>query len=748
MILFPDGIQGLSDSKWAGARGSAHRLVGIDYRSEPGAIKAHQKLSKISASTVDELCKVSLPLSDGSTLWFSSESGKIWREVDDVFTLESTMEIPGYTFGLQSAEYSSFYNFSTQVNIPISFVFKPDGLSMFVLCNSKISGDQEVYQYTLSSAFDVSTASYASKTFTPDINAGAMAMSSDGTKVFIAEDGGSTTIITYTLGTAWDLATAGVAGDTFDFSAQFSRSISLNFNDTGTIMAVFDQTSESIYKYDLGTAWDITTAVFSESFVIDTGLANRGGCFAPDGSRIFVQQSSNNARISEYVLSTAWDLTTASLTTTTFEPDGERYFGISAAPDSSGFYVGTQSSESVYRYELTPADEDLSVTILGAEEFGVPDGLDGPDEDNDNDEMTQYVYFATENWLLRISLSNITDWTKFEYLTLFKYGDDTYHPVKKANGRLYFGDKHTICEVNEAGVITLESDFSVREPECITLLENFDVDLLITTKNVDGKSKILRWDTESPTWYGEDFMYEDEVHAFLDEDNYTYAIVGDYGQMHYYDGEKLLKHIRIPGTYGSTQRCKVNANAVGYFMGIPIFGLTNIEGNPALQGVYSYGQYSKDYDITMDLSFPVSSGELEGLEIGSIVVQGTDVYVSWKSATAVGIDKLDWTTKYFGAYIESMVLNNAEDRSKFKALDNVLADYIEIPENTSIEMAYSKNYETYEVMAQQDNDKLLQLRAKETVPEIGAITVKFTFKTNANDTPKIENFHANFEGED
>lgn len=75
MNVFPNGIQGLADSKWAGPNGAAHRLVGIDYRSQPGAIKAQQKLTQISPTEgdniVDELCLVSLPLSDGSTLWLS-----------------------------------------------------------------------------------------------------------------------------------------------------------------------------------------------------------------------------------------------------------------------------------------------------------------------------------------------------------------------------------------------------------------------------------------------------------------------------------------------------------------------------------------------------------------------------------------------------------------------------------------------------------------------------------------------------
>jgi len=117
MNIFPNGIQGLSDTKWSGVLGSAHRLVGVDYRSQPGAIQANQALSKISGAVVDELCKVSLPLSDGSTLWFSSESGKIWREVADTFTLLGSLTIPGFKMKVTNATYSGLSkNYDAQIN--------------------------------------------------------------------------------------------------------------------------------------------------------------------------------------------------------------------------------------------------------------------------------------------------------------------------------------------------------------------------------------------------------------------------------------------------------------------------------------------------------------------------------------------------------------------------------------------------------------------------------------------------------
>jgi hypothetical protein len=89
-VLFPNGVKGLANSKWSGVLGSVFRMVGLDIHSKPGLIKVQQALAKASSSTITELCKVAIPVSDGSKLWFSSESGKVWRESSGTYTLIHT----------------------------------------------------------------------------------------------------------------------------------------------------------------------------------------------------------------------------------------------------------------------------------------------------------------------------------------------------------------------------------------------------------------------------------------------------------------------------------------------------------------------------------------------------------------------------------------------------------------------------------------------------------------------------------
>lgn len=753
MLLFPNGVQGLSDTKYQGLQGSLHRLVGLDYRSEPGIIKVNQKLTKSSGEVVDELCKVSLPLSDGSTLWFSSESGFVWREVSGTWTNITVLEIPGYTFNLRTTvNTGKTKNVSTQINIPTGSMFNDDGTKWYIMGNADVSGNNgEIFQYTLTTAYDISTATYASKTFVADLQAIGFYISPDGTKVYISEDGGSTSVIEYALSTAWDISTASATGDTYDFSAQGTRGTAVFFKTDGTEMYVLQNNDKTIYSYTLSTAWDLSTASFNTSKVLTDGVVYGGGMYiSNDGTKLLIPSTLNGASIVEYKMTTAWDISTATrITDFEIETNGI-YFGFTAANDGSGWYIGSQDNpETYYQYSLTSAAEDLNVTVLGAEEYFAP----AIDAAADADPVS-HVYFATQNWLLRIPLTDIaTDWNgtavpNYEYISLFTNGDDTYHPFKKQNGRLYIGDKHVITEVNEAGVVTLETPFNVAKTERITALEDFDVDILVATKE-QNKAWVKRWDTESDSWYAQDWIPEKEITAFLKDDNYVYAIAIDFGRMYYYDGEKLHNDKRIPGQYTASDTIKVNPNAVGFFLNTPVFGVSQKEGNAAWQGVYGYGRFSKDYNITLSLDFPLSCDVFEEIEIGSILVDGSTLMVSWKTDTTVGVDKIDWTAKYESAFFETTTLVNPKDRSKFKALKEMLGDYVEMPSGTSLEYSIENNYAGFnDIEPQQKVDaKLNQVRATSSQKEMGAVRAMVEFNVNGNETPVVENFNLNFDGE-
>jgi hypothetical protein len=82
---------GLSDSKWSGIPDSLYRMVGLDPHTEPAVLKAEQKLTKNSGTTIDEFVKWQVVSSNGRTYHFSADSGKIWERTSaGVYTLVLT----------------------------------------------------------------------------------------------------------------------------------------------------------------------------------------------------------------------------------------------------------------------------------------------------------------------------------------------------------------------------------------------------------------------------------------------------------------------------------------------------------------------------------------------------------------------------------------------------------------------------------------------------------------------------------
>ena len=78
-------------------------------------------------------------------------------------------------------------------------------------------------------------------------------------------------------------------------------------------------TNDKVYQYDLSIPWDITSAIFNSIFVlvsqdtIPTALA-----FTPDGKTMYVEGADTDF-IYQYNLPDPWDLSTAELTTQTFD---------------------------------------------------------------------------------------------------------------------------------------------------------------------------------------------------------------------------------------------------------------------------------------------------------------------------------------------------------------------------------------------------------------------------------------------
>jgi hypothetical protein len=222
-------------------------------------------------------------------------------------TLTKTSTIDGWTYSGKSISVSA------QETASRGLSFSTDGTKMYIVGQT----NDTVYQYTLSTPFDVSTATYASKSFSVS------AQDTASTSIFFKSDGlafymlGDTvnTVFQYTLSTAWDVSTATYATKSFSVTTQETAPSGLEISPDGTKMYVIGTTNDTVYQYTLSTAWDVSTATYAtKSFSVTTFDGTPTGIeFNADGTKMYVVGSGYDCII-EYTLSTAWDVSTSVFT--------------------------------------------------------------------------------------------------------------------------------------------------------------------------------------------------------------------------------------------------------------------------------------------------------------------------------------------------------------------------------------------------------------------------------------------------
>ena len=234
-------------------------------------------------------------------------------------------------------------------------VFKPDGLKFYIIG----SATDRVYQYSCSTAWDISTASYDSKSFLisgQEANAQAIFFKPDGLKFYII---GTTndTVYQYSCSTAWDVSTGSYDSKLFSVNAQETTPHGLFFKDDGTKFYIVGQTNDRVFQYSCSTAWDVSTGSYdSISFLVSGQEGNPSGLFFKDDGTKFYIVGDANDRIFQYSCSTAWNVSTASYDSKSLSVITQETL---ARDVSFGYYgtilyiVGSTAPSSVYQYYLT-----------------------------------------------------------------------------------------------------------------------------------------------------------------------------------------------------------------------------------------------------------------------------------------------------------------------------------------------------------------------------------------------------------
>lgn len=209
-------------------------------------------------------------------------------------------------------------NIAAENNNPGGAWVSTDGLHFFVSRSSQ----EFMWQYNMTTPFDVSTASLF-QSYAYDEVGGSPSMRfimwrEDGLKFWIST---ATTIFGYTLTTAWDVSTAAPDNNSYNLDADvgpFTGAPAIGnagaFKFDGTELFVMWQNPTGIARWTLSTPWDVSTLVFQDQ-TADIFSA-QGFPFtayiSPDGFHVVVDDAAGSRSLYQYDLSIAWDMTTLS----------------------------------------------------------------------------------------------------------------------------------------------------------------------------------------------------------------------------------------------------------------------------------------------------------------------------------------------------------------------------------------------------------------------------------------------------
>lgn len=233
---------------------------------------------------------------------------------------------------------SSNISVASQESTPRGFTFKPDGTKVYV--TGQVS--DTIYQYSLSTPWNVSTMSYDNISFSvaaQEANPQGIVFKPDGTKMYIIGVTGDD-VNEYSLSTAWDISSASYTRVSVKLTQDTSPQ-DLWFNDEGTQLWTLGSGNDQAYRYNLSTAWNVSTMSYVGYVRLTGDLTPTGFWMHPKGGLImYVGESTDSLR-----------LTVIGGTKLSLKVSVPRFVRFSR--DGTKVYVVHANSETIYQWNLS-----------------------------------------------------------------------------------------------------------------------------------------------------------------------------------------------------------------------------------------------------------------------------------------------------------------------------------------------------------------------------------------------------------
>ncbi|GEM_PF-1160121 len=257
-------------------------------------------------------------------------------------------------FDIDGASFASaVFSLSGQESDPEALLFNNTGTVLYVLGR----GGVDISQYSLSTAYDISTASFtqvaldvSGQEATPQD----IMFNDDGTVLYLLGNTGID-VTSYGLSSAYNISTASSPTVVLDVSSQESSPQDIMFNNTGNRLYVLGTDTGEIEEYVLSTSFDISTATFLQTALNISGQedAPRSFIFNDTGDLLFVMGNSGDD-VNMYSLSSAYDISTASFVeiVLTFSSQEDTPQNFIFNDDGSLLYLTGTNGDDINEYTL------------------------------------------------------------------------------------------------------------------------------------------------------------------------------------------------------------------------------------------------------------------------------------------------------------------------------------------------------------------------------------------------------------
>ena len=224
------------------------------------------------------------------------------------------------------------------------------------------------------------------------------------------------------------------------------------------------------------------------------------------------------------------------------------------------------------------------------------------------------------------------------------------------------------------------------------------------------------------------------INCFIPTDNYVFVQAGNQGHIYFYNGEKLDRLKAIQGDYANKTMI-VHPGSSCVFRGLALFGVSNLSANPCLNGIYSLGQYDRNYPMALNCEYVNSHGKTSSVEVGALLAVGTSFLSAWKDGSSYGVDNISWTAKYASAYLETLLITGNEENSK--TFEEYVVEYRSKPASTDVGLSYYTNYGTSASSLTMTDETAYNKLFNKTNLEAGVIQFKLSFTVSANNAPEV-----------